>query len=128
MARWYTTEDCYLKTDPVSEWEQKETDALTGRQLRKVFEVPTQIPKDSTVSNGSGAQRGDIIFVGPPTPAMQPLDDEAEAITNKERHKWVHPIESLRATGQDRPYDYVVVPADVPPPTAVPRVKSGRRV
>jgi hypothetical protein len=59
---------------------------------------------------------------------MQPLDDEAEAITNKERHKWVHPIESLRATGQDRPYDYVMVPADVPPPTPVPRDKSGRRV
>ena len=40
----------------------------------------------------------DHVFVGPPTPNMEPLDDEAQAISDKESKNWIHPIESLNMT------------------------------
>lgn len=110
MARWRLTAKHYL---PVAgtEYEYKETNRDTGRQVRKVFEVPLYLdpdqPSDWTdrvngeiiVSNGEGAERSDIIFQGNPTPDMEPLDDEAEAISAALRQKWEHPIESLPANG-----------------------------
>lgn len=107
MARWQLTAGHYLNTLPNTEWEQKETSTETGRQLRKVYPVPTllnpddpndQTPRGSGVINvcweGKG-QPTDIIFLGPPTPDMTPLDDEAESVTDGLRPQWQHPIESL---------------------------------
>lgn len=102
MARWKLTTPHYLNV-PGTEWEYKETDRSTGKQGRKVFEVPLLLhPDDPTQQNrdgevivcyeGKGSAR-DHVFVGPPTPDMEPLDDEAQAISDRERHKWRHPIE-----------------------------------
>ena len=110
MARWRLLQPHYLNV-PGNEWEYKETNRDTGRQARKVFAVPQFLnPNDAAdhnyredgdiiVSDGNNAQRKDIIFVGPPTPDMEPLDDEAQAISDAERPKWQQPIESLPGQG-----------------------------
>lgn len=96
---------------PGTEWEYKETDRNTGRQGRKVWNVPLFLdPRDAAdhnyrelgeiiVSDGQGAMGRDIIFVGDPTPDMEPLDAAAEAISKSFEHRWIHPIESLPGQG-----------------------------
>lgn len=110
MAKWRLTAAHYLNV-PGTEWEYKETDRNTGRQARKVFQVPMLLdPKDPTVCNHDGdcivvqgvePGRSEYIFVGEPTPDMEPLDDEARAITEKHQAKWRNPIDSLPANGED---------------------------
>lgn len=111
MARWQLKEKHTLNVKGI-EWEQVETVQETGEQLRHRFAVPLYLDPDDSgilkrwgqggaliVSDGVNSQSRDIVFVGPPTPAMEPLDDEAQAITNAERPKWTHPIESLPGQG-----------------------------
>ena len=110
MARWRLTSAHYLnvpeRDGQKSEWEQRETSRETGRQVRKLYPVPLLLdPKEPTDFNYPGEiivahgdklhHPRDLIFLGPPTPDMEPLDDEAEAITKETSKKWVHPIESL---------------------------------
>jgi len=110
MARWKLTDSHYLAV-PGTEWEYKETNRETNRQARKVYEVPVYLnPKDSAdwnyprdeaiiVSNKfDPAYPRDIVFRGTPTPDMEPLDDEAQAVSDAERSKWIHPIEALNMT------------------------------
>jgi hypothetical protein len=124
MARWLLTEPHYLNV-PGNKWEYKETDRFTGKQLRKELPVPMLLdnrdeadwnytPKSGPFEAESGlevfdsfgivvchAGKGkgrDIVFVGPPTPGMLPIDHEAKAISNKEKVKWKHPIEDLPGT------------------------------
>lgn len=97
MARWRLQSAHYLNV-PGTEWEHRETNRDTGRQARKVYEVPLLLdPKDPADCNYPGeiiiayagkGQGRDIIFEGPPTPEMEPLDEEAEAITEAERPRW----------------------------------------
>ena len=95
-------------------WEYKEVDRSTGRQKRTMFPVPQHLdpdnPADWNIKHGrdegeiivsnrfSDDFALDIIFKGPPTADMVPLDDEAKAITAKMAPKWKHPIESLSGT------------------------------
>jgi hypothetical protein len=110
MARWRLTDSHYLAVTG-TEWEYKETNRETNRQARKVYEVPLYLnPKDASdwnypqdeaiiVSNKfNPAHPRDIVFRGTPTPDMEPLDDEAQAISDAERKNWIHPIESLNMT------------------------------
>ena len=112
MARWQITEASYFKTIPPVEWEYKETSNETGRQGRVVLEVPMLLePKDPSCHTppnsgqiivchqGKGLPT-DIVFEGPPTSSMTPLDDEAIAISNSMKSGWNHPIDSLAAQGQ----------------------------
>lgn len=109
MARWRLTQPHYLKAirdGEKTEWRYEETNRDTGRTARKVFEVPLFLnPNDPAdhnyrelgaviVAQGK-VQPRDIIFEGPPTPDMEPLDDEAQAISDAEAVNWQHPIESL---------------------------------
>ena len=109
MARWKLLTAHYLNV-PGTEWEQVEVDRETGKQARKRYPVPVLLdPKDPadwnqkyrnqfgqivegmvTVAYADGAQRGDIVFVGEPTPDMEPLDDEAEAISTRLMPKWTN--------------------------------------
>jgi hypothetical protein len=94
---------------PGTEWEYKEVDQQTGRQVRKIYEVPVLLdPKDPAnfnypgeiiVCDGNSPQRLDIIFAGPPTPDMEPIDDEAKEISSKLVSAWQHPIDSLPGQG-----------------------------
>lgn len=108
MARFRLRGKHYLNV-PGTEWEQKELDQATGKQARKIYPVPMFLdpaePADcnypgeiivaTEISKGNGR---DIVFLGDPTPDMEPLDDEAEALVESLKHKWVHPIESLSGT------------------------------
>lgn len=111
MARWRLTEPHYLNVEGI-EWERVETHQESGKQIRIRHKVPLYLDlKDAgivaeygqngqlIVSDGKGSQPRDIIFSGPPTPAMEPLDDEAEAITAAAKSGWSHPIESLPGQG-----------------------------
>lgn len=109
MARWRLTTAHYLKTAPGSEYELKEA-SVTGKTLTKRFPVPTYLdPRDAADCNYPGeiivanktdrAFPKDIVFVGPPTPYMEPLDAEADKITAEWSKKWDKlPIESLPET------------------------------
>jgi len=112
MARWYLREAHYLNV-PGIEWEYKESDRETGRQARRVYPVPLYLdPKDekdwTDRENGwivvshkyDKAHHKDVVFVGPPTPNMEPIDDEAHQITQGyiDRGAWIHPIDSLNMT------------------------------
>src|SRR5215472_14258375 len=109
MARWRLLEPHYLFTEPGTKWEYVETDRVTGRQVRKQYDVPTYFHHEAetdwndyttlangakaagqvVVSDGHNPGPRDIIFKGQPTPGMDPLDDEARAITAKFRkEKW----------------------------------------
>lgn len=114
MARWRLTAKHYLNATQdgeASQWVREETNRDTGRTKRQSFNVPLYLdPDDPTMQTprGSGeiivawagkGYRHDIVFVGQPTAEMEPLDDEAEAITEAERHNWIHPIESLPGQG-----------------------------
>ena len=94
------------------EWEHKETARESGRTVRKLFGVPMLLdPKDSADCNYPGEVivahavegchnlRNDYIFLGEPTPEMEPLNDEAQAISDSLQKKWQHPIDTLPVNG-----------------------------
>lgn len=110
-ARWKLTAPHYLPIEG-TEWIHEETSRDTGKRLRKVFAVPLHLdpenPSDQNdrengwviVANEfDRAHPRDYIFIGPPTPDMEPLNDEAEAITEAAKKNWVHPIDSLPGQG-----------------------------
>lgn len=109
MARWRLSQAHYLNV-PGTEWEHKEVSQASGKQARKVYFVPQFLnPMDPADQNYPGeiivchegrGQGKDIIFVGDPTPDMEPLDNEAEAITRNRSQAWVHPIESMPSQGE----------------------------
>lgn len=108
MARWRLTAKHYLNV-PGTIWRHEETSRDTGERVEQEYPVPKYLdPDDPKQQNRQGeiivcldgkGERGDITFIGKPTPDMEPLDAEAEAITALERPKWEHPIESLPMTG-----------------------------
>lgn len=116
--RWKLRQAHYLNT-PGQVWEYSEIDRTTGRPKRTQFPVPRLLdpmdPNDWTekvVSNlgkiidgsvvvcyeGKGLPT-DVVFTGDPTPDMEPLDEEAVALSKSFAPKWKHPIESLPAGG-----------------------------
>ncbi len=114
MARWRLITGHYLNVlidGELVEWEYKEIDRTTGKQARKIFPVPMLMdpndpadcnyPGEIVVCHEGSGQRRDIVFVGNPTPDMEPYDEEAEAISASLRQKWEHPIESLPSTMSD---------------------------
>jgi len=87
MARRKLSTAHYLHTVEQTEWEQVET-TMTGKQLRKRFPVPTFIDIGATVATPNTGQGDDIEFLGTPTPDMVPLDDEAQAYSDKMAEIW----------------------------------------
>jgi hypothetical protein len=101
MARWQLTEPHYLNV-PGNKWEMEIKNRTNGRSERKQFLVPMHLDpniegdwnyQDRLGNNivdgkiivcweGKG-EDADIVFAGPPTPGMLPLDDEARAETAK---------------------------------------------
>jgi len=99
MARWKLKDKHYLNVKD-TEWEYKEIDQATGRQARKVYNVPRYLdPESPGDCNYPGeiivsheAHGRDYVFEGPPTPDMEPLDEEAKMITESLRSGWKHPM------------------------------------
>lgn len=108
MARWLLTQPHYLNI-PGTKWRYDEVSQATGEMVSQEFAVPRLLdpnnprdcrsPEGCVVTTGTPS-RGDWAFIGEPTPDMDPLDDEAEAISLSLRPKWQHPIESLPANGE----------------------------
>jgi hypothetical protein len=88
---------------------REETNRDTGRVARTLFLVPTYLdpddPRDQNypgeiiVAYEKGARPQDFVFTGEPTPDMEPVDEEAQKISDDTRPKWKNPIDSLSATG-----------------------------
>lgn len=110
MARWKPTAKHYLHARQYgqpTEWQREETNVQTGRAFRKSYPVPMLIdPEDPycmnrvvgycVVATEGSAQPGDIeIFNFKPTPDMEPLDEEARLMSEKERPNWINPIDGL---------------------------------
>lgn len=99
MARWRLTEPHYIHAkvyNEATEWEYKETDRVTGREKRKRFKVPAYLETETIVCyEGSERDERDVIIEGPPTPAMEPLDEEAKNISAEHAPQWIHPIDSM---------------------------------
>lgn len=104
MARWELTDKHYIHGhwpgEDKNSWQFTETNMETGRVARKLFTVPAFLEKGIIVSQDERNPR-EFEFLGPPTPEMLPLDDEAQAITDKERERarWEHPINDLPGQG-----------------------------
>ncbi len=104
MARWKLNEPHYLLGYPPDlpdgvEWEYKETDRINGRERRKRFKVPFYFDNETIVCHEGKGLPTDFVFEGDPTPAMEPIDDEAKALSAKHAKSWIHPIESLPGQG-----------------------------
>lgn len=112
MARWALRQKHYIAIKD-TEWEHKETDRDTGKQVRKVYTVPRFLnpedPNDYThkelqaviVCHEGKGDRRDLVFYGDPTPDMEPLDDEAQAISDSVSKNWVQPMseQAMPSTG-----------------------------
>lgn len=108
MARWRLRTAHYIRV-PGTEWQYAEQSQESGEQAMARFPVPRLLdPNDprSCRSNGEcivaykdSALGRDWVIEGPPTPDMEPLDDEAKAISAEWEHRWTDPIESLPGTG-----------------------------
>lgn len=103
MARWKLRAPHYLMI-PGTEYEYKEVDRATGRQMRMVNKVPRFLdpkdPQDWThrqdeaiiVCHGTSTDGRDLTFEGPPTPDMDPIDDEAKKISAS--YSWKTPTDN----------------------------------
>lgn len=109
--RWRLMTSHYLNV-PGTEWEHNESDRTTGKAVRKLYTVPALLdPRNPNDCNRDGEcvvahaidglrnERSDVIFLGDPTPNMEPINDEAEEISNGLKAKWTNPIETLPANG-----------------------------
>lgn len=82
------------------EWVHEETDRTTGRTNRKKYHVPMLLDAETIVTTKADkAFPQDTVFFGEPTPDMEPLDEEAEALVESLKAKWVHPIDTLPVNG-----------------------------
>lgn len=139
MARWKLITAHYLFGYPPGmdgepiEWEYKEQDRATGRERRKRFKVPFYMDENSIVCHEGKGLESDIVFEGPPTHDMIPLDAEAKALSAK--------LPSAKYFEQDFPSQgpggfsgsmlgkleeqLTALVARVGVPTAVPAVQAG---
>ena len=124
MATWRLTGKHYLNVqnpeDPDNpvEWIYEETDQSSGRRLRKRFKVPMYLdPEDPVTCKfygvngellvtrlGDKGPRGTLFFEGDPTPDMEPLDDEAAAISQECAEKRQDPMGEGALPGTGRSY------------------------
>ena len=147
MARWRLTANHYLNTIDTFEWEYKQVDRRTGREVRKRMPVPRFLdikdPGDWTIKpdglsiaqggqfdeaegwivvchEGKG-QPGDIEFLGDPTPEMIPMDEEAKAISESFADKWRYKPDSAEISHSQSMIDrYEVEIAELKDKTSVP--------
>lgn len=111
MARWKLNGKHYLSV-PGTEWEHKEVDLQSGKQVRKIYTVPAFLdpenpgdcnyPGEIIVCHDGKGQGRDIVFLGDPTTEMLPLDEEAQEISDYLAQAREHPIESM-PTRLERP-------------------------
>lgn len=102
MARWRLTQKHYVNTVPPTKYRYEETDRDTGERNVQEYDVPRLLDPESprdcrsagvcVVSDGKGAERGDWIITGDPTPDMEPIDEAAEEISAGFADRWKGPM------------------------------------
>lgn len=120
MARWQLTEPHYLNV-PGNKWELEIKNRTNGRSERKQFPVPLHLDPNiesdwnyvdklgNNIIDGKivvcwqdKGEEKDIIFFGPPTPGMLPLDDEARKESAK--YSWT-PTQGLDDISQSNSFN-----------------------
>lgn len=143
MARWRLMNAHYLNV-PGTEWEYVEISRASGKQARVRFPVPQYLdPRDPSDHNYPGeivvahAKEGekankfypkDIIFVGQPTPDMEPMDEEAEKITKQYEHQWIAPMGEQALPGYGDYSQSLLAKFDEELTAAIQRVGAGKVV
>lgn len=110
MAVWKLSQPHYLnildETGEHTKYEHKEQLQGAKKATRVMFNVPCLLdPRDASDHNFQGmilVRHGESRmypmaheFRGPPTPDMDPMDEEAEKITEATRPTWSNPIENI---------------------------------
>lgn len=114
--QWRLRSPHYLNV-PGTTYEQVEVSRETGKQARKSFTVPRLLnPEDPNDCNrdgecvvyhavdGARAPRFGHEFVGDPTPEMEPLNGEAEAIQATFEEKWSKPFTEFNLADRTEGY------------------------
>lgn len=141
MARWRLMNAHYLNV-PGTEWEYVEISRASGKQARVRFPVPQYLdPRDAADHNYPGeivvayAKEGekvskfypkDIIFLGQPTPDMEPMDEEAEAISNSFKAQWIGPMSEQALPGYGDYSQSLLAKFDEELTAAIQRVGTGK--
>lgn len=113
MAIWKLRAAHYLNV-PGTRYIRSEIDGETGEAIQHIFEVPRLLDPEDTrvhtprgsgqilVANAAGkkANPSAWLFIGQPGPDMDPMDEEAEAISAKYRATWINPMDSLPEVDQ----------------------------
>lgn len=100
MARWRLTASHYIHV-PGCTYTREETDRETGEVAKFTYDVPMLLDIRSPprrynqdgyifVTDKPNGNPRDVVFLGPPTPDMEPQDDEAKEISAKQT--WQNPM------------------------------------
>lgn len=98
--RWELNEAHYL-FGTNAKYMKEEVNMDTKKLARHFFDVPEYHDAGVVVYQGRPLLDTDIPFTGEPTPAMTPLDDEAQALSDKLRPKWISPIDNAALKAQE---------------------------
>lgn len=101
--RWKLLTPHYLNV-PGTVWTQEEQPFATPKRIKREFKVPLYLnPEDPSqwteknedrtfgwivVCHEGKGKPSDTIFVGPPTPDMEPMDDEARELSKSYQSQW----------------------------------------
>lgn len=108
MARWRLKTTHYLNV-PGTEYRYEEISQY-GKQMRVSRDVPLHLDPDNQADQNypgeiivshkrDGLHMRDIVFAGEPTADMEPLDEEAQAITAKLEAKWHQKVDQIGDEG-----------------------------
>lgn len=91
--RWELKEPHYL-FGTNAKYMKEEVNMDTKKLARHFYDVPEYHDAGTVVYQGRPLLDTDVPFTGEPTPAMEALDDEAQALSDKFRPKWISPIDN----------------------------------
>jgi hypothetical protein len=110
--QWRLKSPHYLNV-PGTHWEQNETNRSTGKAARTVHSVGLLLNPDDpsdcdrngeiivyTAIEGLRAPKFGHQFIGEPTPEMEPINDEAEAISASLQKKWDRPFDTFQTSSE----------------------------
>jgi hypothetical protein len=111
--QWRLRQPHYLNV-PGTQWEQTEVSRETGKQHRQSYNVPMLLnPNDAADCDRNGEvivyhhvdgakpPRGQAHqFIGDPTPEMEPINDEAEAISATFTEKWSKAFDTFQTSSE----------------------------
>lgn len=108
--RWELNEPHYL-FGTNAKYMKEEINMDSKKLARHFYDVPEYHDSGTIVYQGRPLLGTDIPFTGEPTPAMTPLDDEAQALSDKLRPKWISPIDNAALKAELAPETLLMMQA-----------------